>query len=321
MSFPAGKIRYSSFESQANIVGCATPYGFAIYDLASGQPMTVCILNSKKEFEKGTVNISTLGMSNIVAIVPMQENPTKVFIWDRYTSTELASFNYDLPVTGIKLRPDYILCSTSKQLQVRALSDSSLITRYDTAFNRDGVFDICSSYTSSIVAFPSPDIGVVTIVDCLDPTYVPKHVHAFKSPINFIKFNENGRLIAVCGDESKTIIVYSLPSLNKLVALKRGGSSSKIHSISFDLHATQLSITGDGGSLHVFDLHQDSEDGFLKPAYKLKENDSSPVWVSYSSRTLRLIGISSNASSFKVGFNQNEKSAVFETIETKLKLK
>ena len=321
MTHSLGKIKYSSFEGQSNIVGCSTSTGFVIYDLSNGNPISSCEITQNKSFEKGVLFISTLGTSNIVALLPNQENPTKVFIWDRISNIELTSFTYDLPVSGIRLRPDYILCSTTKQIQVRALSDSSLICKFETAFNRDGVFDICSSYSSSIIAYPAPDIGVVTVVDCLDITSIPKYVHAFKTPITFLKFNDNGRLLAVCGDESKSIIVYSLPSFKKIAILKRGLSSSKIYSISFDPHGTQLSISGDLGIIQVFNLHQEIEEGIIKPSYKLNEKDSSPVWICFSSRTLRLIGISSAGNAFRISFNQEDKSANFEMIENKLKLK
>ena len=311
-------IRNVSFDDHANIIGITCPLGFQIVDGSSGAALSVCNL---PQFPAGCNLISTLGTSNILAITPLEEESKSVYVWDRNNNCQMLKIDYNQPVVAVTLKPEYIIAATTKNVQVRNLSNSSLLRKFDTTFNRDGIFDTPSAFSSNIIAFPATDIGVVTIVDIDDSSSTPKHVHAFKSSILSIKFSSNGRLLAICGDGGRTVNVYNYPSLKLIAHLKRGTTSTRINSMTFDEHGTRLAVSDNSETIHVFDLHQEPEDGFIKPIYKLKSPDSQPIWINFSTKTLKLGGVTANGNIYRIMFNQEDKSASFEQVQTKLKLK
>jgi WD40 repeat protein len=313
-----GEIRSVVFDNEANQIACATSYGFAIFDAGHSQIICNCKLVSIPAFAQGARLISTLGNSNIVAVTPNSPGP-QVFIFDRNKTQELASVQFGDPVCGIRLRPDILVAATCKKISVRSLSDFSEIASFEPAYNRDGIFDIPATFSSSLVAFPSPDIGVASVADYLDTSVRMLHVHAFKTPIVFVKFSDNGRLLAVAGDEGKNIAVYSVPSMKQVAFLRRGVTGSKLLSISFEPHGTQLAVTSVSGHMHVFfiawtDAAPADADGrgTARPQIKLKDSESHPAWVCFSAKTLRLGGVTTSGQPFKVQFDEQMKQASLE---------
>ena len=315
------RIRDVSFDDHANIIGITTPNGFQIVDSNSGIVQNLCNLTNIEHHRQGCSLISTLGTSNIIAVTPLEEDNKTVCIWDRFNNTFMSEISYDANVVSVALKPEYIIAATIKTIQIRKLSDSTLIRKFDTTFNRDGIFAYPSLFASNIIAYPAVDTGVVTIVDAGDISFSPKYIHAFKSSILSLKFNHNGRLLAVCGDEGRTIHIYNYPSLKLVARLKRNTTSTHINSISFDEHGTLLAVSDSSESIQIFDLHQESEEDFIKPMYKLKSPDSQSVWLNFSSKTLKLTCISYQGNIYRISLNREEKTANFQQIGTKLKIK
>ena len=280
MALPTSLIRYASFETEANTITCATATGFIIVNASNGNIISNCTITGHSAFPNGTRYVSTIGNSNIVAITPNTDVCPNVYIWDRKKNQELTCTKFNESVCGIRLRPDLLVAATSKQIQVRSLYDFHTISTFDTAFNKFGVFDIPATLSSSLIAFPSPDIGVVTICNFLDPSFKPLYVHAFKTPLLFIKFSDNGRLLAVAGDDGKNIAVFSVPSMKQIVTLRRGSTESQILAMSFEPHGTQLAVVSEKGTLHVFAIAWAEQEvdphAPARAPVKLKDSDDHP---------------------------------------------
>ena len=317
MANPHGKIRTVVFENDANLVACTTVDGFSIFsgnsEMRNLQPVCAWELTKHPAFKTGCRLISLIGNSNVVALTPNSETSQNVYLWDRTANQELASVGFGDTVWGIRLRPDILVAATAKKISVRSLSDFSEIAVFDTAFNKEGTFDIPATLSSSLIAFPAPDIGVVSICDYLEPSVRPLNVHAFKSPVGFIKFSDNGRLLAVAGDDGKNISVFSVPSMKPVAFLRRGLTGSRLLSMSFEPHGTQLAVASTGGTLHVFfiawedpAIEKDTKSP-TRAMIKLKDPDSHPAWVFFSAKTLKLGGVTINGHPFKVKFDDDEK--------------
>ncbi|KAH0795632.1 WD repeat domain phosphoinositide-interacting protein 3 [Histomonas meleagridis] len=316
-------IRNVVFENDANIIACATSYGFSLFDAGTSQNISTCRI---KSMSNGTRLISVLGNSNIVAITASTDPSQNVYIWDIANNTALSTITYNDSIWGIRLRPDILVAATSKSIFVNSLSDSSIITTFNTAFNKDGIFDIPATISSSLIAYPSPDIGVVTICDYLDPSFTPLNVHAFKTPVSFIKFSDNGRLLAVAGDDGKNIIVYSVPSMKKIAFLKRTTASSRILSMSFEPHGTQLAVSSANGMTHVFfiawaDSSAEQDPKAARNTMRIKDAENHISWLYFSAKTLKLCGITSNGQHFRIVFDDQMKQATLDMSQTPLNIK
>lgn len=312
MALPQSPIRFAAFETEANTITCATATGFTIVNATNGNIISQCSTNNHPAFPNGTRYVSTIGNSNIVAITPNTDVSPNVYIWDRKKNQELTFTKFNESICGIRLRPDLLVAATSKQIQVRSLYDFHTISSFDTAFNKFGIFDIPVTLSSSLIAFPSPDIGVVTICDFLDPSMHPLYVHAFKTPILFIKFSNNGRLLAVAGDDGKTIAVFSVPSMKLIVTLRRGITETQILAMSFEPHGTQLAVVSEKGTLNVFPIAWAEQEGdsHSRAPIKLKDSDDHPGWVSFSAKTLKLCGVTGQGQIFEVVFDDQMKASL-----------
>jgi WD40 repeat protein len=311
-----GDIRAVVFENEVNQIALATHVGFSIFDAGSTAKLSDCRLGNPN-FPQGVRLISTLGNSNIVAVVPMSATAQSVYIWDRVKNVSLADVSFGDPVFGVRLRPDILVAATSKRISVRGLSDFSEIASFEPAFNREGIFDIPATFSSSLLAFPSPDIGVASIADYLDSSVRHLHVHAFKTPITFLKFSDNGRLLAVAGDEGKEIAVFSVPSMRPVATLRRTVGVSRILSMSFEPHGTQLAVTSLGAGLNVFYIawpdQEQEQKAAARTSIKIKDCEAHPGWAWFSAKTLRLCGVTLTGQQFKVSFTDDQvKTAVLE---------
>lgn len=335
MTNPAGLIHQVVFDNESNIAAIATSYGITIANPVTAEIIMTKRLNEVNEFTRGIRLISTLGNSNIVAVTAESDSSPNIYIYDYKEKKKLTQYNLNDTIYGIRLRPDLIAVATAKKIEIRTLSSSTPVCSFDTAFNRDGIFDIPSTFSSSLIAFPAPDIGVITIANYLDNSFKRIHVHVFKTPISFIKFSDNGRLLAVAGDDGKNIIVYSVPSMKQVAVLKRGVTASTLLSMSFEPHGTQLAVTSSGGTCHVFYIawpeptadqaatpdavHKDPKTP-ARASFKLRDSDSHPSWINFSAKTMKLIGLTTTGQFFNVKFDEQTKQAISENNRQPLQL-
>jgi hypothetical protein len=132
-----------------------------------------------------------------------------------------------------------------------------------------------------------------------------------------LKFSDNGRLLAVAGDDGKNIAVFSVPSMRQVAFPRRGVTPSKLLSMLFEPHRTQLAVSAVSGHLHVFfiawsDSAQPDQDPRGRPFIKLKESESQAAWVSFSAKTLRLCEVTTSGVAFKVQIDDQMKQATLE---------
>ncbi|EAX99985.1 hypothetical protein TVAG_217070 [Trichomonas vaginalis G3] len=313
-------IRNVSFDDFANIIGLATCSGFTVIYSSSGEFLTDVRTKDDRLCPYGCNLISTFGMSNIIALTYLDYNTTDVFIWDRFKAKLLTTCHFEAPITGIKLRPDIIIASSQKCIYVMNLSDFKIVAQFETAFNRDGIFDLTPSHIINMIVFPAAETGVIGIIDIYDKSVPPRYIHCFKTSILGIKVSQNGRLIAIAGDEGRQINIYNYPSLQIVARLKRG-NCSKINSISFDEHRNRLALIDNTETFLVFDLHQQTEDDAIRPTMKLKYSDNPPMWINFNAKVSGIVGVTSNGGLFKVATNSDEKSAICEPIISRLKIK
>ena len=317
----AFEIRSVVFENEYNLVGAATSSGYLLASDDGGKISiaSYVILKNIPDFSHGAKNISLLGNSNIIALTPNVQNPTTVHIFDKNhknSAQELTLYKFNDTICGIRLRPDILIVASSKRISVHQLSNSQKIVQFETAFNKDGVFDIPATFSSSLIAYPSTDIGVVSVCNYLDSSVRVSNVHAFKTPVCLIKFSDNGRLLAVAGDDGKNIIIYSVPSMKQVAYFKRGLTGSKLLSMAFEPHGTQLAVTSVNGTIHVFYIawaeSGSEQDQKTKAIVKIKDSDTHPSWIYYSSKSLKLGGFMSNGQAYTVVFDDQMKQATLD---------
>jgi len=139
------------------------------------------------EFEKGAHLISIIGNSNIVAVTPSVDSCRNVYLWDHLRGSAVATIVCVNTVKGIRLRPDILIIATVGYVSVRSFRRFTEIAGYAAGDN--GIFDVRTALSSSLVAFQAPDTGVVSIANYLDPAVALLDLQAFQSPVSFVRFS------------------------------------------------------------------------------------------------------------------------------------
>jgi autophagy-related protein 18 len=106
-------------------------------------------------------------------------------------------------------------------------------------------------YSSSV------DEGIVKIYDLLYLS-LKTTIKAHKSPILKISINYKGDLLATCSCKGTIIRVFNLPKGEKVITFKRGISSAYIFCLNFSYENEKLVSTSDTGTLHIYDLKQET---------------------------------------------------------------
>jgi len=187
------------------------------------------------------------------------------------------------------------------------------------AYNRSGTFDMPGRFSSTWIAYPAPEVGVVTVCDFASFTE-PISVHAFRTPIIFLRFSDNGRILAVAGDEGKTIKLYTIPHLTLLRSLVRVKASQSILSLSFETNGTQLGVTSKGGALNLFNLCGNPTEEDPIKGRAVKDEAVNESYVSFSPSSLRLHGVSSTGMYYIIRLNDHPDGSKVDVIQERLNL-
>lgn len=197
------------------------------------------------------VDISSIGNSNIVAIVP--KTPNQVEVWDRIQKAFYYALNPSDTIVGVRMRPDILVAICRSQIFIFNLFDMNQLCAIQTAENTNAVFDMEYSYESATLAVPSPQIGVLAVYNWVT-SETCSEVAIFKSkPIKFVRFCKSGRLIAVASDMSEKVKVVTVRS-SKLVAVLKLSKKEKVADIRFDEWAMQVMVVTEGHVLKLYEL-------------------------------------------------------------------
>jgi WD40 repeat protein len=309
-------IRSAVFDEASGEITVATNSGFSIFDCYTSTRVADCRL-SDTLFPQGFRLVATLGKSNIIAITPYSTSNEHVYLWDRVKNEQIARVSFGDPIRGVRLHPDILIASTSNRISVRQLTDFSEIAAYEPAPMRDGTFDIPELY-SSLIAFPAPETGVISVADYLDPTIPPLYAQAHRAPITFVRFNASGRLLAVAGDEGRDITVFSVPSMQPVRLFRRSESPLHIVSMAFEPRGSQLAVTSGVRNLLVFavawpDFEQRNEPDARppgQPIIRLKDGDNNIVWAWFADKEMKLCGLAGNGNYCRVVGDDPAKAGV-----------
>jgi WD40 repeat protein len=132
------------------------------------------------------------------------------------------------------------------------------IRKYETCPNNKGLVAL-SPIDECVLAFPHTTKGVVR-VELLDSD--KSHlINAHDSNINCISLNFDGSRLATASEKGTLIRIFDTYTGAKLQEVRRGADRADIYSISFSPDSRFFCTSSDKGTIHIFALNNDTQNG------------------------------------------------------------
>ncbi len=250
---------YVSFNQDSTCFACGKENGFAIYNCDPPSERFSRLTQIEAE-ANGIGIVEMLHRSNIFAIVGGGRHPkypcNMLMIWDDFQNKRIAELEFKSSVTGVKLRRDHILVTTSDKAYLYNFADLKLITSYDTSANPRGISAMTVD-ENAIIAVPGNVLGSVIIYNHALNTQQIITTHS--NGLSAIALNCDGTRLATASERGTLLRIWDTQSRELIKELRRGLEVVTITSLTFDLDTTRLVVCSAKGTVHVFSLIQNSE--------------------------------------------------------------
>lgn len=204
--------------------------------------------------------------TNLILLVGLADfgdfSPRKVTIWSTSQNIVLcSSWPFLAKINIAKINKKRMIICERNFMHVYTTGDMKILHTIDIGNVSLGKLALSSnSEKNNFVCYStSNDEGNVKIYDLLYMT-LKNTVKAHKSPILKMTLNYKGDLMATCSCKGTIIRVFSLPKGDKIITYKRGMQSAYIFCLNFSFDDEKLISTSDTGTMHIYDLKQDSEE-------------------------------------------------------------
>lgn len=221
----------------------------------------------KRAFSGSIGIVEMLFRCNILAIVGGDPEPafskTKVVLWDDNQSSPIGELAFKADVKAVKLRREKIVVVLENYVYVYNFDKLERIRKYETCFNNKGLVAL-SPTDECVLAFPHTTKGVVR-VELLDSD--KSHlINAHDGTINCISLNYNGSRLATASEKGTLIRIFDTFTGEKLQEVRRGTERADIYSIAFSPDSRFFCTSSDKGTIHIFSLNNDLQNGISNPA-------------------------------------------------------
>lgn len=125
------------------------------------------------------------------------------------------------------------------------------IDTLETYDNPKGIIAISSYLTSTVVAYPEKNKGIIAI-KIYDKKMRTAVIQAHSSTIACISLNFEGTLVATASSKGTLIRIFNVAANTPIQELRRGIDKAEIYSISFDVTSQFISCSSDRGTVHIF---------------------------------------------------------------------
>ncbi|KAI9095554.1 WD40-repeat-containing domain protein [Phlyctochytrium arcticum] len=199
-----------------------------------------------------------------------------VAVWDESRRATIFELQFKEEVTAVKIRRDRIVIATIHRIFIYTFGPTpQLLHSFETSENSNGLLAVSVSPNNpATITFPGRNKGQVQILE-LPPTpqddspvdaslpvtpsmtLIPAH----SSHLSYLALSPTGSLLASASDKGTLIRVFCTKTKRLRHELRRGADQALIYNIAFNHEGTRVCAASDKGTIHVFNLADDSSTG------------------------------------------------------------
>eukprot|EP00301_Raphidiophrys_heterophryoidea_P001379 c1066_g1_i1.p1 GENE.c1066_g1_i1~~c1066_g1_i1.p1 ORF type:complete len:382 (+),score=108.41 c1066_g1_i1:204-1349(+) len=270
-SSKSSEILCFNFNQDFSCVAVGTSNGFRIFKCI---PFGECLAQA----DGGIGIVEMLFRTNLLALVGAGDQPAlsprRLRLWNTKTQATVCDLNFVTSILAVKMNKKRMIVVLETKVHIFELSPLHFLHSLDTGRNPKGVCALSSEGDKCILAVPGEAAGSVCVFDALG-LHVLCQFHPHGS-IACLAFNQTGSLLATASEKGTVIRVYSVPSMERICALRRGSKTSAIQCLTFNTASTLLCVTSDSPTIHIFRL-EDHRTPVTRPRHGSADNTTPPV--------------------------------------------
>lgn len=243
------EVLHINFNQDYSCVAVGTRTGLLIYNI---DPIEVRF----KYEDEGVGIVEMLNCTSLLAIVGSGDkpgsSPRKFILWNIHNNDTVCTIHFNSTVLSVRMNKQRLVICLETEIHVYDLASMECLHVLATAQNPDGQIAL-SSEASCYMAFPTENVGSVVLYDCLSLRLLSQ-IYAHKNAVVAMAFNREGTMLATASSTGTMIRLFSIPTGNHLVSLRRGSRSARIYGLCFSPLSDLLAAASSSGTVHVFSL-------------------------------------------------------------------
>ncbi|KAJ3003381.1 autophagy protein [Thoreauomyces humboldtii] len=270
------ELLFINFNHDFSCISVGTRQGYRIYNC---DPIGKCYGKT----EGGIGIVEMLFCTSLVALVGAGEQPAfsprRLQITNTKRQSNVCELTFVTAILAVKLNRKRLIVVLEEHIYIYDISNMKLLHTIDTSPNPNALCALSPSSDNCYLAYPANSSGAAGELLLFDAIslQVINILQAHKAPLSCIAFNYDGTMIATASDTGTIIRVFSVPSGDKLFQFRRGTTSSRIYSISFNVECTLLCVSSANDTVHVFKLLSESEREYAAQLERRKSQQDRPV--------------------------------------------
>jgi WD40 repeat protein len=260
---------FNCFVNSTNKYVCiGTNTGFIVYGI---HPLKKII---SRDIEGGVSIIKMLYESNIFLFCGRSETGTypnnKLFIWDDNKKIVLGDILYNHQIQNIDVTQSYIFVQVNNKVYIYQFDNLNLLKHYECG---NATFSI--SHINNILAYPTPNMGEINIVNINNNNDIPKLIKAHESNIEMITLTSNGQYLATASEKGTIIRLYDTSSCEMVNEFRRGTEYVNILQLLFHPNMSMLLVESDKSTIHIFNTELEANNNLI---YQQNDNSNNEIW-------------------------------------------
>ena len=254
------KCLYSTFNQDSTCFCIGTEKGFRIYNSYPLKCLTI------RDIDGGISIVEILNRCNVLAFVGTGKNPkfgqNKVILWDNSQLKVINELIVRFYIKNIKLKRTKIFIIGDNNVIVFTLGNYEKIDSIKTCLNKNGIFGISLDPKSTIISYPSVDVGRIIVKNYdekKDGNYKIVEINAHQSEIVALTMNYDGTLVASASGKGTIIKIFKTKDGALIQELRRGTEPAEIYCLAFDFKSQFLACSSNKGTIHFFSIKSEDQ--------------------------------------------------------------
>jgi WD40 repeat protein len=254
-------IKSFGFNQNSQLFAYATSNGYSVFHAHTGKKA------AGYKFDGGLDFVVLLFSTNLFLIVP--SNSSTIIFWDDQTKASVAEIPCGEKIRSVMFHRDLFVVISETNIKIYNMN-MEVFYSCTTYSNPEGV--VAMSYgENTVLAYPGVEKGKIRVDHIIrSQKEVPSEkntstdkelvlvskdvISAHQSEISCIALSIDGSLVATASTDATLIRVFSTYDKKKHAELRRGSSSSQIHSIAFSDDSRYLCCFSASGTVHLWDI-------------------------------------------------------------------